>query len=626
MKHDGWRHEGSIGSGVQVYQSYDGRQVRNPNTAFSLSDRAPAEVVGGRMGGTRTGLIVTALDASSNTLNYFVSSDDDSFEWGAPTLLTTIAPIFTYGKFHNIPNVDTTPSTNDWIAFGYGAGHIYWISTANNGTTWTSGDCFGGALAGFLGVEAYVERFPGQNKWVMIIRDDTGGNARMSVTTDLKNWPAPVATSLPTGANPLTLIFHGGRLYIYATARRGQPINGATDALVYWDVDPAVVEATSAVGSPTMKLAYAGSTHMLGYLNTVMTPNGYWEASFTSDETELGSANPSASHVVMLSGVQTEVASPAIIATRPNKNLWDNGTLQSVTRAASGSLSDGVIVADRLKWFGAATGTYARQDVPYDIARTMPHKPRKMTTIVSSATTNCGFSMRRYGADHFRMAADAVLTISVHAANTWPNPLFFKVIHRTAKTAGTDIPSPAVQLTGDPKPNGGWFASVAYPTIGMSGVSLGADPSVEYQLYTPLAGGGYDGSICGVKLEFGDTATALEQDDGDMPEHLSRTAEMVTFAPGHVIGAVYPLASGSGGCVLEYEPKDFAPSVTITASSLIVVTAGGSVAVTGLTVAAGTTPGQRRCVLTVTAPGLTQPGALMVDAGGSASFLVSVDH
>jgi len=36
--------------------------------------------------------------------------------------------------------------------------------------------------------------------------------------------------------------------------------------------------------------------------------------------------------------------------------------------------------------------------------------PQKMTTIVSSATANCGFSTRKYGADHFRMAADSVLT------------------------------------------------------------------------------------------------------------------------------------------------------------------------------------------------------------------------
>jgi hypothetical protein len=38
----------------------------------------------------------------------------------------------------------------------------------------------------------------------MIIRDDAGGPAWMSVTTDIKNWPAPVVTSLAAGANPLS--------------------------------------------------------------------------------------------------------------------------------------------------------------------------------------------------------------------------------------------------------------------------------------------------------------------------------------------------------------------------------------------------------------------------------------
>lgn len=623
----GYRHQQSKAAEVRVYRSYDGRQLGDVMTAFSIAGHSPLEVVGGKAGGLRSILVVTSEDASLNTVNDIVKSDDDGLEWSEPVRITTVAPIFGFGAWLNVPNGDGSPNANAWIMFGHGAGgNIYWIKTTDNGDTASSGNAFGGALSGWNPVEPYVFRLPGSGtaRWCMVIRDDNGGPMRVSVTTDLTNWPTPTATEVNSGKNPLFVIVWNGLVYIYAAARRGSPINGLTDKLVFWAIDPATILSSSSVGTPTMQIALAGSTHMIGYGYPLEVAPGVWEVNMSSDETAVGSANGSSSHILSLSGLMSEVLAAAIVPMRPNRNLIPNGGFQQWTRGTTFSAADGLPFADRLNVFGSAAGPITREDVPYEISREIEHRPKYCADFELSSAANQGVSVIHYDDEIVRDAQDVPMAISVHGLYALPSPIYVRPFFMTARTAGTAVLGEEFQFRGDPRQNGAWKLSVVIRTPNLMSETLGSNPGFGLRFYSPLAGA-WTGKLTGLKAEYGDIVTPIEPGDFDEPDYFLSFAEKFSFGPNDVIGWVTPFGANHGSAILTYREKRFAPTVSIGAfSNLSVMTASGPVSVSGIAVSG--TPGQRSCILDITATGLAAPGPLVVGVGGAASILVSLDH
>lgn len=560
----GWRHEPSKGDTVKVYRSYDGGvRLEEPSTAYSNSDRSVLEVCGGRMGQGRSFLLLTTTDGVDTFLEKVIS-DDECVTWTAPTPVAASPAVFLYGAMVKVPGV-----ANDagWCFFGHGGtDRIYAFQTLDNGETLTQHDCFGASLP-FTAREPSVEQLPiaGAPTWAMAIRDNAGGVLRMSVSTSLTSWPMPVATSLPVGANPPMLLADADLLYIYAFARQGSAINGIADALVYWIADPNIVaNASGNPGALTMRVAFRGAKHMIGYARKRLGPEG-WTIIFTEGESSTGSGNASTSMVSQAGALPYVAASPAIIGPRAQPNLWDNGSLQNWTRGASFALSDGLAFADRFLFDGASTGVVTQAEVPYWIARGMTHDPLWMAQFAGSAAANCGIRTVEYGVRAVRLAADRVYTISGYVFGAVGDPMFAEVRIDTNGVAGVLAPGP-LQIRARPAPYGVSYFAVTLRTPSIEGLTLGALPKVEWRLYSPLSAP-VVGAWCGVKLEPGQVATPIEPGARDARAHLDRFVERKVIGPSRPVLQLEPYdpASGIAWGVLPYGEKDAAsPSIVAT--------------------------------------------------------------
>jgi len=619
----GWRHEPSKGDTVKVFRSYDGGvRLEEPSTAYSNSDRSVLEVCGGRMGQGRSFLLLTTTDGVSTFLEK-VFSDDECVTWTAPTPVAASPSVFLYGSMVKIPGV-----ANDagWCFFGHGGTErIYALQTLDNGVTLTQHDCFGATLP-FTAREASVELLPiaGVPTWAMAIRDNAGGVLRMSVSTSLTSWPMPVATSLPVGANPPMLLADADLLYIYAFARQGSAINGIADALVYWIADPNIVaNASGNPGALTMRVAFRGAKHMIGYARKRLGPEG-WTIIFTEGESSTGSGNASTSMVSQAGALPYVAASPAILGPRAQPNLWDNGSLQNWTRGASFALSDGLAFADRFLFDGASTGVVTQAEVPYWIARGMTHDPLWMAQFSGSAAANCGIRTVEYGVRAVRLAADRVYTISGYVFGAVGDPMFAEVRIDTNGVAGVLAPGP-LQIRARPAPYGVSYFAVTLRTPSIEGLTLGALPKVEWRLYSPLSAP-VVGAWCGVKLEPGQVATPIEPGARDARAHLDRFVERKVIGPSRPVLQLEPYdpASGIAWGVLPYGEKDAAsPSIVATYLDCEIARPLPDTArpVTGVSF---TGVSRDRAEMRVTATGYTAAdrGGLRTKATGYADFLI----
>lgn len=99
-------------------------------------------------------------------------------------------------------------------------GGVRAVSTTDNGDSWTGEGVVVDSVSGAELMEPVVSRIGSNDQWVMIERDNNGGNAHISKSTDMINWSTMVDSGQALGANPLKLIYNDGDFHFFACSRK----------------------------------------------------------------------------------------------------------------------------------------------------------------------------------------------------------------------------------------------------------------------------------------------------------------------------------------------------------------------------------------------------------------------
>lgn len=508
----GWRHNASIGSPVEIGRSYDGGNTfRDWGKVWTDKDLAPREVNGGVAGSGKWVMVVTATDAASAFTYHRCVSTDKGVTWTVTDITASVThPYFGYGPMLNIPNGDGSENANQWIIYGYGVDGPSYIKTLDNWVTVSSGLCFPSG-AGFTAVEPWVTRAGAENKWVMTIRDDTGGQARGSTSTDLTTWTTPASTGLPLNANPVANLYDGGLFHYYGFARSGTDIGGEEDKLVLWQGD--ALDTYNNGGVPiylAQRPVMALPQHGIGYMYVTEIPDGH-AACFVYGEVPNGSDIASASSVGVISTLRGPHM-PAHVREVSSPGINGNQAFQFWTRAASFALTGSrQNFADG--WFveNAGTGgTITREVVPEAIRKVVPFHPRYMARFDNTAASaaNTAFGAIAYGYEDVSALCDTTITAQVWGYEYIPDSANFKIVLYPGGAASPITTGPA-SFRGRPDANGVWYMTQSLASPAMDGVTLASDCRIEFHVYTPQ-NVAWTGAILGCKFEIGDIPTAID--------------------------------------------------------------------------------------------------------------------
>lgn len=506
-----WRHTASVGSPLLCGISYDGGITwEEARTIYSSATNEPRGLVGGMVTGTRFGVMFVLVDSAGNiTGTRFAYTDDNAANWTTVTIASTA--FYPHGEYV----FDDSGGIN---VYGYGGGNIYRARSTNNGTSWTVTLVTSASAPMTMPVEPAVVKLA-TGKYLMLARDDAGGNAKACTSVNGGTWSAWQDTNLPLGTNPPLLVVAWGRLWAYLCARRSTPINGYEDKLLVAELDPdAIFSAGGAISGPSaLRVAMAGKTAMIGYLTVCRLLDGRHIGYLVDGETLTGSANPAATRLVRLGGHRPVLAAPALLTLRRTQPpITHNSSFGHWTRGTSFlAISSTVATADR--WLIARTGTnvdVTRVDVPDAIRRALTFRGRYALNIVGDGSGSGRFFMQRFfGRDRIAPMLDRPITINSIIGGTLPGYFIARVVLNfgTGGSATQIISVNAAQrsIVGDLT-----LITATLYTPNADGATWGTDPYIQITLISNDAGA-CNANVYAIWADWGDRYIPLDPMDQD---------------------------------------------------------------------------------------------------------------
>lgn len=235
------------------------------------SDFCLAIMGDGRVGG----IALRRVEAGTTYLPVFFYSDDNGATWSSSFLTGATAGFAAQFSMLPYPAAVGGHDTNGFIVFGYISGvrtKIVYQKTTDNGTNWTEGTAIEDTVTYTNVAEPVVERLGSENKWVMIVRDESsdGTNFLMAKSTDLTTWTGYYDSGQELGRNPPYLHYHDGDFHVYGVSRvwRDREIETHGDAIIYQRRDATDVWNDNGQNWPGWS-KFVSAHRPLGYLNAV---------------------------------------------------------------------------------------------------------------------------------------------------------------------------------------------------------------------------------------------------------------------------------------------------------------------------------------------------------------------
>lgn len=558
-----------------------GGEIRNETVIFSQSDLTIQHVQGCVMSGNKIALLASCFEPGPVPKLIGLTTTDLA-NWTKTDLAMDHQWSLGYGPA--VPGASATQADYYGYETGGGTYKIIRFRTTDNAATYASSVVLSGS-GEFA--EAWVEKIDATRQ-IMVARDDTGGAARISLSTNGGNsWGAFVSSGLPIGANPISTALYGGRLYVTAFARNA--ISGRSDCLVYWSTSVEKLWTAGGVWPAAdrgLSVMATGARHMIGYLYATRG-DGNRAAWWMEREDDVGSSFASASRLVIMQNDPTPVASPSIIMQlRPSRNRVRNGCFQLWTRGNSFSGITGASAKIMNGFFVDPSGgtiSISRSDVPRNISRLFPHAPRYGCSVDSTAGPDdyMGIAHRITDIDEIYRLADRKLSVQLWGYGGSGAHDTFVSVYTGVGGSPASVSTPTAVMSGKTLQFGAWHKFAQLRPFSLLGVTLGTGAFLTVYVRNSDTTA-WTGQLCGLKLEPGDP-TPLVPDEGDDIAYNEQFLELMSFPSGPIC-----VLSGNGTAIMEgilkYGVKKRTAPLIIP-SSQTAISVGGAIATTALSFA-----------------------------------------
>lgn len=566
---DSQRHETQPGSPLMFERSKDGVTWQDAVVVYANNSYDPRPLVGAKLSASRFGVLFCEVDGSGN-INATKFSYTDNPTAQSPTFTTVdVGTVLAY--FHPEPLVEG----NTVHFFGYGGApdiDIYRLTSTNLGAagTWTMTKIIEGSTSAITKpVEPAVVKID-TSKYLMIVRDDDGGNAHASTSTDLSTWTALIDTGIGLGLNPPAAIVTWGKLWFYAAAR-GDDIEGLTDTLIVYEADADAVYAAGGVFSPVPapRIAMKGKPSMIGYMSVAEIDPSVWMGFMIDGEEDLGSANPTSARLIRLGGYDVPSQVNLVHRRRPpitkaNTPIWwPYGNPTGITSRGKGWAGS---------WIASSTDSISATRTQLDDALrgTIPWTPPYAARLQSAAggsgrTIYCN---RIYGRENIAAWLDKVVTGNFAGYGTLPGYYFFR-IRLDFGTGGS--PSTAIVVDSETAAISAFATGhkvvsvVSYtPRVTSSHVwGSNDDCWLDFRFISNDAGAA-DFYLTGRWVDLGNEYVPLDPEGIDeVRESLKQITEVVQYSASQLIGLGSFGSTSSGVIPVTCSRKRVIPAVSI---------------------------------------------------------------
>lgn len=552
------RHEINLGTIVSVERSFDGGIEFVDGEQESSNDSDRRGLVGGMFSASRFSLVYCLHSASAVTGNVARYTDD-----GGVTLSDgswTGNAIFPHGD----------PIFNDsghMVVTGYGLGGLY-KAVSTDGAAWTSTLILPTANfpVGTSLTECCLIKVD-TAKYVLIARDDNGGNLRATTSTDLSTWTAWADTGLDTNGNPPAAFVEWGKLWVYQVARNSQKVDGYQDALLCYSLDPdAVYAAGGSFGTlPAPVVVYRAKRTCIGYLTIFRIMPGRYQGYMLDGEDTQDSTEPATARIVALGDI---VHRGAIMSASKRQErvfpLSHNSTFQHWMRGTSfASISARTMTADR--WSVSAsteTATVSRVAVDDAIANNLPWRPHYAMWIQSASG---GDGRQLYQRHPGRTLAKALSGRRVFAyiavSGTWPFYVRATATINFGSGGSSEITDFANSLQAHTT-TGVTFLRAELTIPFIDGKTWGTNPYVDLKfLFNDT--GTMDAYIYGAWFACEDSRFLPPSDVEDERALLDRYCERLDYGPTTLVDYCDFGSATSGVWPAEYLQKVSTPAISI---------------------------------------------------------------
>lgn len=510
----GWRHSVSLGAPLVSKISYDGGVTwEDSRTIYAEDNREPRGMVGGMISSSRYGVFFVCVDSSGVIQETkFAYTDDNAVTWTVVTVGGTA--FYPHGEFV----VDDSGGIN---VFGYGGVapiNIYKATTADLGATWNVVLAKAGDVVIMSPVEPTVVKLA-INKYIMFVRDDSGGNLRASISSDLGTWADWEDTNIANDTNPPLALLAWGKLWLYLSGRRSTAINNQEDKLLVAEFDPVTLYANGGAISTATSFRIVGAfkTALIGYLTITRLRDNTYLGYLLDGETLNGSVHPQTSRLVRLGGHKSVIAAPALLISRRTKapithnpmfNHWNRGTSFTGITATTA-------VAER--WQAARTGTnidITQVEVSDAVRKVLPCRSRYAMRLVGDAGGSGRILMQRfYQKDRIEPMLDRVVTMNAIIGGTLPGYFIGRTVLNLggggSATQTVSVDASQRTIVGDLT-----HITATLYTPNADGATWGTDPYLQYTFSSNDAGAA-DANIYALWFDYGDAYIPLDPMDYD---------------------------------------------------------------------------------------------------------------
>lgn len=588
---DSQRHETMPGAPLVFERSKDGVNWEDATVIYSNNTYDPRPLVGAKVSTSRFGVLFCEIDGSGNiNATKFAYTDNPTAQ--KPTFTTVdVGTVVAY--WHPEPLIEG----NSVHFFGYGGSpdiDLYRLTSTNLGAagTWSVTKIVEGSTSAITKpVEPAVVKVD-TSKYVLIARDDNGGNAYAATSTDLTTWTALVDTGINLGLNPPAAIVTWGKLWFYAAAR-ADDVDGLSEALIVYEADADAVYAAGGVFSPVPppRVVMRGKPSMIGYLTTAQIDPSVWIGFMIDGEEDLGSSSPTTARLLRLGGYEVPSQVALIHRRRPpitqhNTPIWwPYGDVSGIT-ARTKALPQLFLASSSQSI--SSTKTQLSDTIRDAIPWSPPYAARLQSAVGGSGRQ---LMKRVYGRENIAPLLGQVITGNLAGYGQLPG--YFQLI--VALNFGTGGSPTATRTVTSEHAAIASFASgdglkvvslVTYTPRVTAADTWGSNDDAYMDIYwLSNDAGAVDFYLTGFWADLGNEYIPLDPENiQEVQNSLRHQTELLTFGPTTIVSNENFGSSSSGVSVLRFAEKRKTPSVSLaTGVAAADFVQNGSVACTGVT-------------------------------------------
>lgn len=589
---EGHRHTVSPGAPLMFSRSSDGLGTGFIKSIYSNHLYEPRGLVGGMVSNTRYGVGFLLQDSSSASVGMkFMFTDDEGATFTTEDITTDPAKYF-YPHGEGI-----TDDSGNYVIFGVQASRYVMKASRTSGGTWTVSTLKDWGATGQIAEITCVKI--AANKYIFYARDDDGSQANLYAFTsaDLSTTTAWVDSGVPNGLNPPYALYANGSLWLYTQGRRGTPIGGYEDKLLYWKTSSLGTYNAGGVITGIKAFGIACSLHenSIGYIATARLSDGRYIGYLIDKETSTGSTNRQISRIVKVGGRSAPVVAASVLSSRRKRApITHNSDFSHWTMGTSFTgFTSTTKTADR--WF--ASGSTATVDVTRstilgssnEVAnRLLPHNPSYALNITSAIGGSGRQLMQRfYGKEKIERILNKVITWNMWVSGTVPSSsTAFRCYVDVETDGGSANPSSVeVNFLQQTVNSGLTLLTCTMATQSINGITWGTNPYVQLRVLFNDAGA-MNLNVYGLWVDYGDEHIPLDPSDYDMDRTiLDQYTRKFSYGVSDYFVQGRAESSTSFKGLLQFAPFVAVPVLSgVTASDLLISgsTAGTAIAYSGI--------------------------------------------